>query len=320
MKKISFAELRGYVGVDTKEERVPSTKKIFESGTKPVIRGRFGRVSSVVIRKGSNVLFSLTDEAVYEEVMTFPTGGYLAGNDMSMRSREICVRVSDEICFSAVDDGRSLCVEGGGVLIPNGLWVPEMRNWSDETGDIAGVWALPVLTTEMSEADYEKLKEIMEEFSEIAVFVDGNVIYGSGGYDTVFALCQCSDYEYASVKGSVHMPQSELDALEWNVRLSMKGLDRISKNTSNKKNEVPLPSGDGDVDMSEYVFREYYSMKQIKDDAWELLLSLEEEEKRLLLMYFFEDKSQKEISTELDIARETVSRRISRILNKIRGK
>ena len=49
MKQIAFWELKDFVGVDTKEERVPSVKRILESDARPVIHGRFGKFDNIQV-------------------------------------------------------------------------------------------------------------------------------------------------------------------------------------------------------------------------------------------------------------------------------
>ena len=108
MKTISFVQLRDCVGVMTKEERVPSTKRIYENGTLPVIRGRFGGPESIRITRGGELLLELDGEANYEEIMTYPNGRWLAGNDMSVKRREIRIRKGVDLEYMFADEGSSL--------------------------------------------------------------------------------------------------------------------------------------------------------------------------------------------------------------------
>ena len=322
MKQITFAELREFVNVETKELRVPNPKKILEHKTKPVIHGRFGKFDEIRISKNGEEIFSSNRTGIFEEVTLFPTGGYLAGNDMSVISREIIIRSEDggEMSFSSEGVILQLIVDGS--EIPDGLWISEMERWeSPEIRKyISEVWGMDPSYIGRNRPYYaaEDFFELMEKMTEITVFTDGNVIYSAGGGNSVFALCKCCEYEYVTVTDTVRIQRNALDMLPWHVRLTMMGDDRKIKNSSNKKKEVLLFDDSEEGDSFQDVVAEFFRMGRVSDDVWELMLELEEEKRKVILLYFFDCDKQEVIAKKLHISRETVSRRIKRILGEMK--
>lgn len=293
---ITFGELKKLVNKDTKELVVPSRKKLEERKTRKVISGRFGEFEKIKVVQGGKILFMTEREGNFEDVTFYPVGGTLAGHDLSVVNRRVVVRWDDEVAFSI--DEADTEVE----VIING-------------GD----------DNEMHPYNRKKYMDVPDEAISINVYADGSVVYRAGGRQTVFALCQCRDHRYPSVTGEVCIREEELAGLSWEIRLVMYAEDRLAHNNLNHKKEIAWSSVDEDgEDMTDsdarlwkLFYDEYQRSGGPKDLAEEILLSLEDTERRIMELYFFERESQKEIAEALGLARETVSRKMTRIISKL---
>lgn len=333
MENITFAQLRDYVGAETKEERVPSVRAIMERGTRTVIHGRFGKYHKMRVFDRGRLVYADDNGGVFEDVTLYPSEGSnrplgksLAGNDLSLLSEEICIRHEEGETFkiNVIESNFDVFVDG--VLMAKGMWLPEIqaREWRAEDSRRFQ----PKCETESgeyhSDGFYEhgeyldqtvrsrmrsNLAEVMDRMSEITVFEDGSVVYYAEGRHSVFSLCKCRGYSYQSVMDSICMDRMVLDNMPWHIRLTMMGEDKISKNNSNKKNEVPWDYKGEELRLYEETVKEYFRKEALEDLAWELLLKLDEKSMRVIILRYFLNMENKEIAEDMKTSKKTVSRK-----------
>lgn len=295
---ITFGGLKRFVGKDTKELVVPSGKKLLDRKTQAVISGRFGRFQEIKVVQDGRIAFLTAHPGTFEDVTLYPVGGSLEGHDLSVVNRRVMVRWEGEEAFCINETDSDVRV---------------FMNGEDEKE------ALPYYR--------KKHMDTQDDTVVISVFMDGSVVYRTGaGRQTVFSLCKCRDYQYKSVTRGVHIREEDLEVLGWDVRLTMFAEDRLAHNNLNHKKEIAWNSADDSgEDMTDSdeklwkLFREEYQRAEYRRDlAEEIMLSLGETERKIMEMYYFERDSQREIAKKLGIARETVSRKMTRILRMLR--
>ena len=311
MKLITFAELKEYVDVRTKEERVPSANKLICRKTKPVVHGRFGKFEKIRIMEGRRTIFLSCNGGTFEDFSFYPAGGFLGGMDMSQKSRAILVRTDEDIAYE-ITSHENLRIVVDGITMPDGMWLPEiqLKKWRSMK-DCRRY-------KEFDDPYRDRFMEKMKGVSEITVFVDGSVVYYSGGHHSTFALCKCGECQYASVTDTVRIHGDELDRLPWHIRLTMVGEDRIAKNLLNKRKEDAWDYDRQDMWQYGYYVKEFFNMEMRDDLLWNLLLDIDADVREMIWMYYFGGWKQSEIADVMECARETVSRRINEGIAKMR--
>lgn len=277
---ITFGELKGYINVDTKEPVVPSRKKLQERKTPVVIEENYGSFQTIEVIRGGKTVFQSARPGTFEDITMHSTGGRLGEFDMSVKNRLVMVRLDDgtEIVISSTDEDVDVIVD----------------EYVNDT----------------------------EEPTTLQVFVDGSVFYRSEGRQTVFPILKCRGYQYDSVKKAVAISSNKMDEMPWNIRLAMMGEDKLAHNLFNHKKEILWNSvdedGEDDTDADEELWKvfliDYVRSENQRDMVEAMLLSLDDTDRRILEMSFFERETQKEIAEVLGIARETVSRKMTRII------
>ena len=318
MRPIMFAELRDCVDVNTKEERVPTVKTLMERGTHPVIHGRFGKFGVLRIMTEDRAMFSDEREGFFEDVTIYPgkEGKSLAGYDMSAMTREILVRHGNENVYGVNMEDTPAGVYVDGIHMPDGMWLPEIQAAAWRAEDFIRNRKLREDNEgredsgerEMRHRMRKNLIEVMDQVSEITVFEDGSVVYYAGGRHCVFPLCKCRDYSYLSVTKTICMDRKYMDNVPWNIRLTLMGEDRNSKNVCNKKNEVPWNYDFEEMMFIEAVVKEYSRRTAQQDLVGELMPFLNEKESEVIRLRYFEDMKNQAIADRMNCSKKTVSR------------
>lgn len=160
----------------------------------------------------------------------------------------------------------------------------------------------------------------LSEDAWIAVYQNGYALYQAGGHSTVFPIHPCGDYMYMFSSNTVHMPAVFFDKEPWYTRLILEGEDRLGRNQDEREQ--------GRTVSYSAVSEEWEAVKDFKESTLEFLIRQETvdevmqiltgRQRRVLELFFLQEKSQKQISKELNISRASVYAVISQAVHRIR--
>ncbi len=158
----------------------------------------------------------------------------------------------------------------------------------------------------------------LEPDAQITVYSNGYVLYQVCRHTTVFPLHLCGDYLYISGNSGVHVPKSFFEKEPWYIRLVMEGEDRMSVNQNKREQNRTVSYSP--------VSEEWEVIEDIQESVLEVLIRREmvEEMMRVLTKrqrvvlrdFFLREKTQEQISQELNTSTTDIS---SIIFNAIQG-
>lgn len=156
--------------------------------------------------------------------------------------------------------------------------------------------------------------------AQIEAYSNGYALYRVGRHTTVFPIRSCGDYLYLSGRHGTRMPESFFDKEPWYIRLILEGEDRMGHNLDEREQ--------GRTVSYSSLSEEWVSAEEPEKSALELLVRhetveemmriLTERQRIVLRAFFLQEKTQKQISKELNISKASVYVIISRSIRRIR--
>lgn len=166
-------------------------------------------------------------------------------------------------------------------------------------------------------------REVISDDTEIMVFKNGYVLYRGGRNVTVFPLPAKKGYSYDSVTGSSVLDAEFLENEKWYIRLLMEGEDRIADNQRRQESNHSVYS---------YSLKGEAESRDLEDPApdvlEELILEetlreirdlLTERQQEALYHYFYENRSQRDIASQMCTSQTGVYKLLKRSMRKLRN-
>lgn len=174
----------------------------------------------------------------------------------------------------------------------------------------------------LKETETPVISKCVGEETKITVYPNGYALYQVYGHTTVFPIRPCRDYLYVSGENGIHIPESFFDQEPWYLRLILEGEDRIRKNQDKKEQARTIPYGS--------VSEEWEAIADPKESALDHLIrqeameeirqSLTHRQHMVLQAFFLQEKTQEQISKEMNLSKATVYFTIFQAKSRMREK
>lgn len=144
--------------------------------------------------------------------------------------------------------------------------------------------------------------------AQITAYSNGYALYQVYGHTTVFPIRPCGDYLYVSGGNGICIPESFFDQEPWYIRLILEGEDRMGRNQEEKEqcrtvsyssiSEEWEAIGDPKESALEHLIRQE-TMEEIRR-------GLTPRQRMVLQAFFLQEKTQEQISREMNLSKTTV--------------
>lgn len=164
------------------------------------------------------------------------------------------------------------------------------------------------------------VKKKINTDAEVMVFQCGYAVYHVSRYYTVYPLDICGEYQYFDEEGICVISEEYFDQRPWYVRVALEGEDRLNHNQEvreqGKTVSYSAVSEEWEVmAVSEDHLVEEMHLRAIIEALMEILT---EQQRNVVCGYYFGQKSQRELSKEMEISASAVSRILARAIQRVR--
>lgn len=158
---------------------------------------------------------------------------------------------------------------------------------------------------------------------EIVVHESGWFLYRRDGHETIANVRRCGEYRYAQSDGQVFLPEAYFDALDWRIRLTLEGDERIQENQERSMRRMFAPWDDFQYESAQFTGGRMplevlltHEKGAMLEQAYRELLPRQRE---LLRKIYLCRKGIREIASEEGVSYQAVQNRLQKSLKKMRN-
>lgn len=172
----------------------------------------------------------------------------------------------------------------------------------------------------LKEAGVPVISKRLERDAQITVYSNGYALYQVNRHTTVFPIHLCGDYLYISSDNEIHVPKNFLDKEPWYIRLILEGEDRINKNLEEREQRrtVSYSAISEEWEVIEDFEKSVLEILIRQETMDEMMRILTRRQRMVLQAFFLQEKTQKQISSELNLSKASVYVTISQAICRIR--